>query len=434
MPPSDRQPDQKRPLFPSWKNLSTQQKRITFALLFIGLIYFCIFIPVNLKNSATPQVLTRDESIQYQVVMKMLSHQESVRFTFYRLFSYGEYIYGFPFYGLSALLLIPVKLFFKASFSDQTQLNMLILRQLVCVLPSALSAFLFTYLATRFKKWWTSIGVFLILLTLPGMVWYITRFWHPDALNLLFIAITLYYLDRDKLEFGGNFYYAAIACGLSIATRLFGLFFFLAIAGLLTAGLIKKLLTFKKAVITGVLFCLLMAGTILIANSYLFNPGEFSAAKSIFERQQVQISQGIDEPDPEGVYRTGFDAWWPFMTRYYGGGITLGILGASAIAGMFGGTRKHYYRILFAWLLVMGIYLIYFVMVKSYWYLLPFLIPLYSASLAIPDNFDELKEKVCINRGAKIGIEILIYTLIGGIGAYQLLLNIQWILAQHIFA
>ena len=135
----------------------------------------------------------------------MLAPQASLRAAVYHLFTYGEYIYGFPFYGLSAILLVPVKWIFKTGLASHTQLNMLIVRQLVCVLPSVLSAFLLTYLATRFKKWIPSLGLFLVVLTLPGMLWYITRFWHPDALNLLFVSLTLFYLDRDQLEFRRTF-------------------------------------------------------------------------------------------------------------------------------------------------------------------------------------------------------------------------------------
>lgn len=432
-PPARPADKKKRSFFPSWTGLTTQQKYITLTLLAIGLVYFCVFIPVNLKDSLTPQYLTGDEAVQYPVVMKMLAPQASLRAAVYHLFTYGEYIYGFPFYGLSAILLVPVKWIFKTGLASHTQLNMLIVRQLVCVLPSVLSAFLLTYLATRFKKWIPSLGLFLVVLTLPGMLWYITRFWHPDALNLLFVSLTLFYLDRDQLEFRENFFYAAIAIGFSIATRLFGVFFFLAIAGLLVAGVVKKSLSVRRAVLKAALFCVLMFGTIVIANPYLLNPGELGAAVKTYEKQQTQISQGIKEPDPEGVYRTGISAWRPFMTIFYGTEGTLIALGLFALAGIFAGKQRNYYRILFAWLVVVGVYLICFVKVKSYWYLLSFLVPLYSVSLALPDIFDEQKEKWLKRPKIKIGVEVLLYLMIGGIGVYQLYRNVLWIIAQRIF-
>ena len=433
VPLPDLKNSKKSSLFPSWKSLPPRQKRISLTLIILGLVYFCLFIPINLKLSSSPLALSGDEAVQYPVVLKMLAPQINLRFTLYRLFIYGEYEYGFPFYGLSALLLVPIKAIFGSNFSQHTQLNLLILRQIVCVLPTVIAAFIFTYLATRFKKWWTALGLFLIILTIPGVISYQTRFWHPDALNLLFIALTLFYLDRDNLEFGGNFYLAAIACGLSIATRMFGLFFFLAVAVLLLEGIVKKILTLKKAVIAGVLFCLLMFGTILVSNPYLFKPGEFGAAVSIFERQGAQVTNGINEPDPEGIYQTGLHAWWPFIERFIGSELTLVFLVLFALLGCFAGKDRRYYRILLAWLVVVGGYLIFFVKVKSYWYLLPLLVPLYSAFFAISDHFQSLKLKTYANPKARSALNILITLLLAGMGSFQLFQNISLIVLNHMF-
>jgi 4-amino-4-deoxy-L-arabinose transferase-like glycosyltransferase len=435
---SVKEPDQQKfkkvSPFPSWKNLTPRQRRISLVLLIIGLVYFCLFILINLKNSSPLQELCRDEAVQYPVVLKMLAQQHNLRLAFYRFFIYGEYEYGFPFYGLSALLLIPIKAIFGNGFSQQTQLNLLILRQLVCILPTVIAAFIFTYLATRFKKWWTALGLFLIILTLPGVISFQTQFWHPDALNLLFIALTLFYLDRDHLEFGGNFYFAAITCGLSVATRMFGLFFFLAIAVLLLEGILRKRLTFKKAALAGVLFCILMLGTILVSNPYLFKPGEFGAAVRIIQRQGSQVANGINEPDPEGIYQTGLHAWWPFIERFTGSELTIIFLVLSALLGNFAGEDRRYYRILLPWLVVVGGYLIFFVKVKSYWYLLPLLVPLYSAFFAIFDQYHGLKEKTFTNPKVRTAVKVAVFLLIAGIGSFQLFLNIRSILLTYLMS
>lgn len=419
----------------SWKSLTKRQKQIALVLLAIGVIYFCGFIPVNLKGAETPHdflVYGGDEYVMYPVVLKMLSHQENLRFVFYRFFNYGDYIYGFPFYGLSALLLLPSKLIFQANFADQTQLNLLILRQLVSVLPAILSAFIFTYLATRFKNWWMSIGMFLVMLSLPGMVYYNTRFWHPDSLNLLFIALTFLTLDRDEFRFGRNYFLAAIWCGLSVATRLFGLFFFLAIAGLLAAAILKKVITLKTAIVKGGLFILLMAGTILVSSPYLFNPGEYASLQRLAEKKQVDLSQGYAEADPEGVYRTGFSAWWPHMTKWYGNGVTLGFLAVSIILGVFRGQRKNSQWVLLAWLIVTGGYLIFFVKVKSFQYMLPFLIPPYIAAWNLSGIIYNQTEpgKLSITTGVKIAA----YTGTAVLFVVQLVQNIQWIVGHGVFA
>ena len=416
------------------KHFSTRQKSIFVSLVILGIAYFCIFIPVNLQFSSTPQDLTGDEAVQYPIVIKMLVSQPSLRLSFYQMFIYGEYEYGFPFYGFSALLLVPVKLIFGSNFSLHTQLNMLLLRQLVVVLPSILAAIIFTYLATRFKRIWPSIGLFLIILTLPGMVLHQSLFWHPDALNLLFIALTIFLLDRDELHFGKDFYLAAVTCSLSVATRMFGLFFFVTILFLLGNGVHNKSLSIRKTVMLGGTFILIMIATFMVANPYVYKPGELGAAIKIFERQGAQITLGIQEPDPEGIYQVGFSAWWPFIKRYYGAALTLAYLCLSLIVGVFSEMRKNvFYHILLTWLLVVGSYLIFFSKVKSFWYLLPLLIPLYSAGMAIPEQIEELKEKYSINRKVKLAMIILIYIIICGIGVLQLTKNLLWIFEKNIF-
>lgn len=420
---------EKTSFFPSLKHLTKKQKRVALVLLIIGLVYFLLFVPENLHHSATVHDFSLDEMVQYPVVMKMLTPQESVRMTLYKFLAYGEYIYGFPFYGLSALLLLPVKLVAKAEFSAQTQVNILILRQLVSVLPVIVSIYVLTYLATTFEKWWKSIGLFLLMLTIPGVIWYNTGFWHPDGINLLFIVLALFFLDRDKLHFGGNFFAAAVAIGLSVATRLFGLFFFLSIAGLLVTGVIKKILTLRRALVKGAIFILLMAATILMSNPFLFNPGEFGAMIKTYQKQERQVSEGVNEPDPEGVYRTGLDAWLPIMQRNFGSGATLGLLGVSALAGLLGGKNRHFYRILFAWVIVLLSFLVFFVKMKSFWYLMPAMIPLYCWLFAIPELVSDRIGRTMIGSGIKNAALISSYLVVSAVGVYQLFLNIRLIIS-----
>lgn len=410
--------------FPAWKNLSNTQKRTTLALLSLGLLYFCLFIPLNLDHSGSRSELNLDEMLMLPHVEKMLSAQPNLHMALYRFLVYGDYIYGFPFYGFSALLLLPIKLLFGQGYVDHLQLNMLLLRQFTNVLPAVLSCFIISWLATHFKKFWASLIIFIILLTLPGMTGINNAFWHPDAINLLFIALTLFYLDRDQFKFSPDFYFAAITCGASIATRLFGVFFFLAIGGLLAVGVVKKVLTHRKALITGLLFIVLMVGAILISNPYTFSPGEMNAAKATFEHRQSVLANGIDEPDPEHIYRTGLDAWWPFFTRDYGNGVTLVFLSISVMVGALGKKHKYYYGALLAWLMVIGTYLIGFVLVKSPWYILPFLIPLYSGAMAISDNLENVLEKLRLNPTSALITKIVLFIFMSVLGLIQFAQNL----------
>lgn len=417
---------------PAWKGLTRTQKRTTWVLLGLGLLYFVLFIPLNLRNSGSMQQLNLDESIMYPIVIKMLTAGEGLRASLYRFLVYGDYIYGFPFYGWSAFVLLPVKWLGGEGFAERLQLNMLLVRQLANVLPAVLSCFLFTWLATRFKNLWTSLGLNLILLTLPGMIGLNYTFWHPDGVNLFFVALTLYYLDRDRLRFGANFYFAALACGASIATRLFGAFFFLAIAVLLLMGWQKKTLTLRRGLLAGFFFILVMAAGIFISNPYMFAPGEIGAALNTLARRQAVLAQGVAGPDPEGIYRTGLDAWWPFMAPTFGTSLTLVFLAVSTLAGLFNRERRHFTWALFAWLLVIGTYMIATVKVKSPWYLLPFLIPLYCSTFNLPDL---LRQKLALSStgGQKKVWRIAVWILVAGLGAAQLVQNIHILGTSLIF-
>jgi 4-amino-4-deoxy-L-arabinose transferase-like glycosyltransferase len=378
------------------------------------------------------QQLNLDESIMYPIVIKMLTAGEGLRASLYRFLVYGDYIYGFPFYGWSAFVLLPVKWLGEEGFAERLQLNMLLVRQLANVLPAVLSCFLFTWLATRFKNLWASLGLNLILLTLPGMIGLNYTFWHPDGVNLFFVALTLYYLDRDRLRFGANFYFAALACGASIATRLFGGFFFLAIAVLLLMGWQKKTLTLRRGLLAGLFFILVMAAGIFISNPYMFAPGEIGAALNTLARRQAVLAQGVAGPDPEGIYRTGLDAWWPFMAPTFGSSLTIIFLTVSTLAGLFNRERRHFTWALFAWLLVIGTYMIATVKVKSPWYLLPFLIPLYCSTFNLPDL---LRQKLALSStgGQKKVWRIAVWILVAGLGAAQLVQNIHILGTSLIF-
>jgi hypothetical protein len=138
--------------FPSWKNLSRTHKRTTLVLLGFGLLYFCLFIPLNLENSATRNDQNLDEMLMLPNVEKMLSAQPNLQTVLYRFLVYGDYINGFLFYGFSALLLLPVKLIYGSNYVDHLQLNMLLLRQFVNVLPAILSCFFCHLAGNSFQK------------------------------------------------------------------------------------------------------------------------------------------------------------------------------------------------------------------------------------------------------------------------------------------
>ncbi len=303
---------------PKLINLSHEQKRVFTALVIFGVIYFALFIPPNLQGADTPHEFSLyggDEKIIYPILTQMFTPGETFSQTLYHLFIYEDYHYGYPFYLLSALTLLPSRLIFGADFAQQTQINMLLLRQLISVLPMILSAFVLTYLMTRFRKLWISLGLFVLLLFMPGVVGYNIRFWHPNSLAVLMVALTLYFLVRDRVRLGPNFYYAAVCSGLATSLRLVGFFFFLAVGAYLVYAWLWRKEKLRNVIVSGVAFVVVMLLAIVLSSPYVFDSGARARFGDILDEKMVEMRSGYDEPDPEGVYSPGLNAWLPFLNK-----------------------------------------------------------------------------------------------------------------------
>ncbi|MBM3151234.1 MAG: phospholipid carrier-dependent glycosyltransferase [Chloroflexi bacterium] len=302
-----------------WKECSPAQRKTVSILLVIALVYFSLFIPFNLQGANNPDtflIYGGDEYVIYPIVVNMLTPGETVSSTLYRVIVYEEYHYGYPFFLSSALVLLIPRIINGADFAQQTEVSLLLLRQFVSVLPMILSILILVYIVTGFKSVARSVSLFVFLLFIPGVVKYNVRFWHPDSLMLLFVMLTILFLQRDRLRFGKHFFFAAIACGLATATKLYGIFFFLAIGGYLVAGLIQKI--HIKHIATAALgFLVLMTVTILISTPFLAVPSARNNLARIMEDKSYELKFGYDEPDPEGVYQTGFVNWMRYFEKYY---------------------------------------------------------------------------------------------------------------------
>jgi len=262
---------------------------------------------------------------------------------------------------------------------------MLLMRQFLNVLPVILSMFFLVYIVTGFKSIKMSASIFVFLLLIPGVVKFNIRFLHPDGLILLLVVLTIYFLQKDSLKFQKNFYFGAITCGLTIAIKLWGFFFFLVIAIYLITGLIKKILTIKSMVASGLGFIFVMSLTILISNPGLLVP---SVSKTMVSGLQTAISaRGVgytDDVRGEGVYEKGLLNWMRYFELYFIRDYYFYFCFLSLIAGSFWGTGKNISRIVLGWCIVTAIYLVYFVAVKSYWYMLPLMVPLYVSPFLLP--------------------------------------------------
>ena len=367
-------------LLPSLKSLDSGQRKVLYVLLGMLLVAFLYFLPLNMQRTESLDDFIRqynDETVIYPILVDTLTPADTFSGTVYRIFVYEDYHYGYPFYALSQLTLLPVVLAAGPGFGTLTRITVPLLRQVTSVLPLLLAGLVVVYLATQFRSIWKAVLLYLFLLTVPGFYTYNIRFWHPDGLNALFVMLVIFYLARDRLRFGRNFYLTAVFCGLSIGTRLYGAFFFLSVGGYLLAGLLQKKIQVSQMVRHAVLFIAVMAAALLLTSPYIFWEDARLRMLEIMAEKSSEMRFGYDKPDPHNIYRIGLDAWLPFFQVYFAANFFSIYLLFSSAAGFLFSRRRIYYGVLMGWVLVLGAYLVYFVAVKSNQYLIPLFLPLY---------------------------------------------------------
>jgi len=289
----------------------------------------------------------------------------------YRFVEYKYYWYGYPFFLYSALsAILPLKLLFGQGSTSQ---DMLMLRQMMSVLPMLLSLGLLAYMQTKFQKLGRSILTFVFLLFVP-IVLENNLWWHPESLVLLFVVLTLFFLQRDNLAFGWNFYLAAIACGLAVATKLMGLFFFLAVPVYIFMGWKQGRINLRQVMQVAGLFVTLMSLTFLLSNPFLFFESERQEALKIHLNHPVVTSSGWIF-----VQDTGLGAWMPVLRSYYGQAAFLVIAWLAVILGALRGERRLVNLMILFWSLPFALYLIFIVALKHKYYPIAVLLPVFSA-------------------------------------------------------
>jgi hypothetical protein len=370
---------------PAWKKLSKTQQRTALVLLALSVAYFLLFIPTNLVNSKDPHTFKMqggDEYITYPYVVRMLTPGQTLAQTMYYVFIYEDYHYGYPFYVASALVMLPARLVLGNGFADATLVNLLLLRQFINIVPILLSTVLVIWMWTRFESTLYAVGIFLLTGFASAVTGYNAFFWHPDALVVLACVLTLFFLQRDRFRCGWNFALAAVFCGLASAIKMYGVFFFLAIAAYLLAGLATHRLTLKKAVLAGLLFVVVMSATFVLSNPFLFLSSARDRYIHILREKNGDFARGFNY-DPDGIYRTGWGPWLPFLEVGFGNQAFLAFLVVSLVAGCLWGRAKAVHRLTLAWLIPICGYLVYFVAVKVTHYWLPAMLPLYGSTFTL---------------------------------------------------
>jgi len=377
-------------LHSKWNGYLPVQRKVFVILAIVGLVYFLAFIPTNLlPNSYGQFTLLGDEQVIYPDVVKIFNVQPNFGAAVQNILGTWPWWYGYPYLPISASVLIIPRLIFGDQFATHIQLNIGLMRQFVSVFPMVLAVMLAVYLVTRFKSVLASASMFLFLLLVPGIVKINIHFWHPDSIILFLILLTIYFLQKDDLRFGRYFYLAALACGLTTAIKLWGLFFVLAIAGYLVRGLLLKKLTLGKCVLAGAGFILVMTMTIVITSPSLLAPYITQAALSVWKGQQNKILLGPSLVDPEGLYITNLPNWLKYFGFHYMKGYFFFFAYIALVAGSLLGTKQYLNRILLAWCVPTTIFLVYFSAMKNFQYLLPLAIPLFCGAFLFP-NISEI--------------------------------------------
>ncbi len=344
----------------------------------------------GVKDAHMLSLLSADESIQYPYLTHMLSGGNNLFETVKNFVSYQHYFYGYPFYVISAASILPVRLMSGTAFAEQVQLNLLLLRQFVSVFPMLLVIFLLVYLQTGFRDGAKSVLLFFILITIPAVTRHNLWFWHPDALALLGIVGSLFFLNKDQFQLGKSFTYAAIACGLAAGIKVIGAFFFLAVLVYLWMAKKQASLNMRQIVKKGAIFLLVFLLVFLITNPLLLIPQTRSQILKIQAQQNYFVREGWTDED---IYQTGLTAWLPYFREWYAHGLILILLIVSILYGILQGKHRLMNTLLMAWIIPYSIYLIFFVAVKPFHYPLPVMVPLFSAALNLLPEKQEVETR-----------------------------------------
>ena len=379
-----RRPSLLAKLASKWAAWQPVQRKVFLVIAVLGLLYFLAFIPANLlRDEAGNFYVQGDEQVLYPDVTGGMVFPPTISGMVHGVLEAWPWQYGYPYFTVSALVLLIPRLVFGEGFAAHIQLNLFLLRQFVNVVPLVLAMVLVVYLATRFKNLPVSAGAFVFLAAVPGIVKFNQRFWHPDGLIVLLVVLAIYALQKDDLRFGRYFYLAAACCGLAAILKLWGLFFGPVIAGYLIAGYIKKRLTLGKLFLSGLLFLLAMLAAVILSSPTLMAPYIARVALRGWLPRQGTLVAGYG-PDTTGEYDTGLANWLKYFGFHFMKGYFFYFSIFALVAGSLWGSRAALNRILLGWCAVTALFLAYFVALKNFQYMLPLALPLYCGAFLFP--------------------------------------------------
>jgi len=389
--------------------LDNRQKLIFFLLLLIAIIAFGLFVPPNAvgsRNLAMVQMFQPDEAAVFPSVVNMITPASNLYQALHSFVFYGYYFYGFPYFATSAVVLLPLR--FTGNLGN-VPIAMLLLRQLISVLPMLAALLLLVFMQDAFRSY-RSIVLFIFLLGVPAVVQN-NLWWHPDGITFLFIILALFFLQKDDLQLGKNFLLAAVMCGIATATKLVGLYLFLAVGFILFLSLIQKKASWKRVVGMAFAFLLILAATFVISNPFLISGWARTSYFNIFRQQTTLLSEGYAVYYPKGPM-----AAWPLMHASYGEIIFLLVALGTVIWGSIRGPKRLLHGIILAWFIPLTVSVLWLTHFKfQYW--LPVALPLFSSCvILLPEKFRfiDLKALSGIKKGFLFSLRAILLIVVLG--------------------
>ena len=139
-----------------------------FICLAMAITAFVLFVLPNRvasENLSMVQMFQPDEGSALPPVFKMIAPASSLNQALRSFVFYDYYYYGFPYFGLSALVLLPLR--WLGLLADMP-LVMLILRQFISVLPMLAALLILVYIQDGFRTYRSPV-LFLFLLSVPAV-------------------------------------------------------------------------------------------------------------------------------------------------------------------------------------------------------------------------------------------------------------------------
>ena len=199
------------------------------------------------------------------------------------------------------------------------------------------------------------------------------------------------------------FFLSAALCGIMIATKVVGAFFFLAVGVTIIWALVEKKVTWKRALLSSLAYILILAVFFVLANPFLLSPWARTEYLNVARRQADLLARGYGV-----VYEKGLKSFSPTLRNYYGEYIFLTSTFVLALIGLFKKQRRFLSALIFSWFLPLTVYIFFFSHFK-YQYWLPVALPMFSSwVVAFPDR----KNWIDMKAATKIVLVVFLAILI----------------------